>query len=95
VSESHINTAVCGSYFLADYELRIAARCLEEDFGVSPATPMGDLLDHPIVKALIKDRATDPDAGKIEPRRWCGFAPTTAGTARAQPTIRSGSTSPS
>lgn len=64
MSESHINTAVRGSYFLADYELCITARCLEEDFGVSPAAPIGDLLDHPIVKALIKDRATDPDAGK-------------------------------
>jgi hypothetical protein len=64
VSESHINTAVRGSYFLADYELRITTRCLAEDFGVSPETPIGDLLDHPIVKALIKDRATDPDAGK-------------------------------
>ena len=64
MSESHINTAVRGSYFLAEYELRITARCLEEDFGVSPAAPIGDLLDHPIVKALIKDRATDPDAGK-------------------------------
>ncbi len=64
MSESHANTAVRGSYLLADYELRITARCLEEDFGVSPATPMSDLLDHPIVKALIKDRATDPDTGK-------------------------------
>lgn len=64
MSESHINAAVRGSYFLAHYELRITWRCLEEDFEVSLAAPIGDLLDHPIVKALIKDRATDPNAGK-------------------------------
>jgi hypothetical protein len=64
VSESHANTAVRGSYILANYELRITARCLEEDLEMSRDTPIGDLLDHPIVKALIKDRATDPDAGK-------------------------------
>jgi hypothetical protein len=64
VAESHINVAVRGSYFLESYELRITARCLEEDFGVSAVAPIGDLLDQPIVKALIKDRATNPDAGK-------------------------------
>lgn len=64
MSESHINTALRGSYFIAGYELRVTARCLEEDLEKSLDTPIGDLLDHPIVKALIKDRATEPDAGK-------------------------------
>ena len=64
MTESHVNTAVRGAYLLTDYELRITARCLEEDLRVSPDTPFGDLLGHPIVKALIKDRAADPDAGK-------------------------------
>jgi len=64
VTESHINTAVRGSYLLAEYELRITARCLEEDLGAVRDAPIGDLVDHPIVKALVKDRATDPDAGK-------------------------------
>jgi hypothetical protein len=64
VSESLINTALRGSYLVAGYELRITARCLQEDLETSRNTPIGDLLDLPIVKALIKDRATDPDAGK-------------------------------
>ncbi len=64
MSESHINTAIRGSYVLANHELRITARCLEEDLETPRDTLIDDLLDHPIVKALIKDRATDPDAGK-------------------------------
>lgn len=62
--ESRLNTAHRGSYFLADYELRITGRCLDEDLEVPRDTPIGEVLDHPIVKALIKDRATHPDAGK-------------------------------
>ena len=49
---------------VADYELRITTRCLEEDLEVPRDTPISELLDQPILKALIKDRATDPDAGK-------------------------------
>jgi hypothetical protein len=64
VSESHVNTAVRGSYFVSDYELRITVRCLEEDLGTPGDTPISELLGHPIIKALITDRATDPDAGK-------------------------------
>jgi hypothetical protein len=65
VSDLRVHTAHGGSYFLPGWELRITSRCLDEDFGLDSATtPIGDLLSQPIVKALIKDRATDPDGGK-------------------------------
>lgn len=64
MSESHANAAIRGSYVLPGYELRVTARCLEEDLETPRDTSIGALLEHPIIKALIKDRATDPDAGK-------------------------------
>ena len=64
MSEPLLNTAHRGSFFLPEWELRITRRCLSEDLGVSPEEPIGALLDHPIVKALVKDRANDPDGGK-------------------------------
>jgi hypothetical protein len=65
-----------GSILLADWELRITRRCLEEDLEVPASTPIAELVDHPIVKALISDRATDPDGGK------------TVGPAAGQDTLR-------
>lgn len=62
--ESLINTAHRGSYFLEKYELRITKRCLTEDLGEAADTPISDLLDQEIVKALVKDRATSPTGGK-------------------------------
>jgi hypothetical protein len=64
VPESLVNTAHRGSYFLEKYELRITRRCLTEDFGEPAGTPIADLLDQEIVKALIKDRATTATGGK-------------------------------
>ena len=61
---SIVNTAHRGSYVLEDYELRITQRCLSEDLGEDPKISFDDLRGHEIVKALVKDRATDPAAGK-------------------------------
>lgn len=53
-----------GSYFHERYSLRITQRCREDNLGVSADTEFSNLQDHPIVKALVKDRQTDPDGGK-------------------------------
>jgi hypothetical protein len=62
-SGSLVNTAHRGSFFLDNWELRVTMRCREDDLGVDDA-PIDELLEHPIIKALISDRATDPDGGK-------------------------------
>lgn len=53
-----------GSFFHPDYALRVTRRCLEEDLATDATTPFEDIRDHPIIKAFVKDRATDPDGGK-------------------------------
>src|SRR5438876_12239066 len=53
-----------GSFFHDNYALRLTRRCLEEDLGHDARTEFAEIRDHPIIKAFIKDRATDPDGGK-------------------------------
>jgi hypothetical protein len=62
--ESIVNTPHRGSFVLGDYELRVTQRCLAEDLHVGAQSPFEDIMNHEIVKALVKDRATVPAGGK-------------------------------
>jgi len=53
-----------GFYFHDRYALRVTQRCLVDDLGEDATASFTEIRDREIVKAFIKDRATDPDGGK-------------------------------
>jgi hypothetical protein len=50
---SLIGTAVAGAYICKDWELRITARCLDEDLNAAPGSPFESVVGLEIVKAMI------------------------------------------
>jgi hypothetical protein len=55
--ESLVGRAVGGAYICKDWELRVTARCLDEDLNADADTSLGAIQGLEIIKALIKDRS--------------------------------------
>lgn len=61
---SLVGRAVAGAYICKDWELRVTARCLDEDLNADEATSFESILGLEIIKAFVKDRATEATASK-------------------------------
>ena len=59
-----VNISFGSAYLCADYELRVTARCLEEDLAAPTDAPFDDLKNHEIIKALVKRRRETPENTK-------------------------------
>jgi hypothetical protein len=55
-----VDVAVRGSYLCAAYELRITARCLDEDLGSGTEASFEELSGHEIVTAFVNRRKDSP-----------------------------------
>jgi hypothetical protein len=53
-----------GAYICEEWELRVTARCLDEDLNASATAEFEELRGLEIIKALISDRSTSPVSGK-------------------------------
>lgn len=62
--DSLVGRAVGGAYICKDWELRVTARCLDEDLNADGAASFESIQGLEIVKAFVKDRATQPSASK-------------------------------
>lgn len=62
--ESLVGQAVGGAYICRDWELRVTARCLNEDLNADEATSFEAILGLEIIKAFVKDRSTHATASK-------------------------------
>jgi hypothetical protein len=62
--DSLVGRAVGGAYICQDWELRVTARCLDEDLNADEATSFESIQGLEIIKAFIKDRATHATASK-------------------------------
>ena len=54
-----------GSSFRDGRTFRITGRCQTEDLGLTSDAKFEDIADQPILRAFVKDRATEPDGGKV------------------------------
>lgn len=61
-----------GSYFCPEWELRITARCLEEDLHQPADSDFGDLLGIEIIKTFVKDRAQRTEDTRQVNQLTCG-----------------------
>ncbi len=52
-----IGRAIGGAYICKDWELRVTARCLDEDLNAEPTADFESIRGLEIVKALVKDRS--------------------------------------
>ncbi len=55
--ESLLRVPLDGSYICAEWELRITARCQQEDLRLPRDSSFADTLNHPIVQAFTRERA--------------------------------------
>jgi hypothetical protein len=62
--DSLVGRAVAGAYICKDWELRVTARCLDEDLNADEATNFESIQGLEIIKAFVKDRATETAASK-------------------------------
>ena len=62
--DSLVGRAVAGAYICKDWELRVTARCLDEDLNADEATNFELIQGLEIIKAFVKDRATESTASK-------------------------------
>lgn len=61
---SLVGRPIAGAYICRDWELRVTARCLAEDLNADEAASFESILGLEIVKAFVKDRATETIASK-------------------------------
>src|SRR5579863_8583051 len=62
--ESLVGRAVGGAYICKDWELRVTARCLDEDLHADAETTFAAVEGLEIIKAFKKDRASEPRGPK-------------------------------
>ncbi len=62
--ESLVGRAVGGAYICKDWELRVTARCLDEDLHADAETTFAAVEGLEIIKAFKKDRASEPGGPK-------------------------------
>ena len=62
--DSLVGRAVAGAYICKGWELRVTARCLDEDLNADEATNFESIQGLEIIKAFVKDRATETIASK-------------------------------
>jgi hypothetical protein len=62
--ESLVGRAVGGAYICKDWELRVTARCLDEDLHADAETTFAAVEGIEIIKAFKKDRASEPGGPK-------------------------------
>src|ERR1700733_1387812 len=61
---SLVGRAAGGAYICEKWELRVTARCLDEDLNASSAAEFEELRGLEIIKAFMGDRSASPVAGK-------------------------------
>ncbi|HXB16392.1 MAG TPA: hypothetical protein VNV44_11695 [Solirubrobacteraceae bacterium] len=69
---SLIGKTAGGAYICEDWELRVTARCLDEDLNADPDSDFDAVAGLEIVKAFVKDRETHATASKEVSPLTCG-----------------------
>jgi hypothetical protein len=62
-----------GAYICKDWELRVTARCLDEDLNASEKAGFDAILGLKIVKAFVKDRASQSTGARQVTPLTCGL----------------------
>jgi hypothetical protein len=69
---SLVGKAVGGAYICEQWELRVTERCLDDDLNAAPNADFDAISGLEIVKALVKDRATNPVSSRQVAPLTCG-----------------------